>query len=172
MQPDDQLPAPNDPQFDGVRSQLARAFIAHKADLGVAFADDAVILQRVNDICWLLLDSTRPPLAQGRIERFPAEGRDRLSGSAARGFPILGLAQQVRDSLHEVAASCDDRGRHGGLCSTGRVEHAASHYFDRPLATISVSLATSPGTLSASRAPATMARQSKMSFTGKPLSLA
>ena len=51
----DHLPHPTDPEFDEVRSQLARAFIAHKADLGVAFADDAVILQRVDDIAWLLL---------------------------------------------------------------------------------------------------------------------
>ena len=50
--------------------------------------------------------------------------------------------------------------------------YAAGPYFDRPSATISFSLITSPGALSASRAPATIARQSRMFFTVRPLSLA
>jgi hypothetical protein len=47
-----------------------------------------------------------------------------------------------------------------------------SYYCDRPSVTISFNLATSSGTLSASRAPATMGRQRRMSFRVEPLSLA
>src|SRR5262245_38233278 len=44
-------------EFAGVRGQLARAFIAHKADLGLAVAgvSDQAILERVDDIIAVML---------------------------------------------------------------------------------------------------------------------
>ena len=42
--------------FRPIRAQLARAFMAYKSDLGVDFADDEAILQRVDTIAWMILD--------------------------------------------------------------------------------------------------------------------
>jgi hypothetical protein len=55
MPPTD-LPDLNDPAFAPIRAKLTRAFLQHKVDLGVAYADDAAILERVDTITWLLLD--------------------------------------------------------------------------------------------------------------------
>ena len=50
------IPDLADPLFAPIKAQLARCYLQHKDDLGVAYADDEAILQRVDDITWLLLD--------------------------------------------------------------------------------------------------------------------
>ena len=46
---------PNDPEFADVRADLARLFIAHKADLGMANQPDADIARNVNTIAAALM---------------------------------------------------------------------------------------------------------------------
>jgi hypothetical protein len=48
---------------DVVRAQLARSFIEHKADLGVPTATDDTILDHVDDILTILLDTTDEAVA-------------------------------------------------------------------------------------------------------------
>src|SRR5262249_35225427 len=44
----------NNPEFAPIRAQLARTYLKHKDDLGVPFADDADIVEHVDDITVLL----------------------------------------------------------------------------------------------------------------------
>jgi hypothetical protein len=41
---------PDDPQFAGVRGDLARFFVQHKTDMGMADASDTLIIANVNNI--------------------------------------------------------------------------------------------------------------------------
>jgi len=61
------VPPLNSPEFAGVRGQLARAFIAHKADLGLtaAGASDQAIVDRVDDIMTVMLGAVVRATATG-----------------------------------------------------------------------------------------------------------
>jgi hypothetical protein len=52
----DGLPDLDAPEFAPIKARLARLYLSHKADLGVAYRDDADIADKVDDITWLLLD--------------------------------------------------------------------------------------------------------------------
>ncbi|MGQ0582778.1 MAG: hypothetical protein ACT4O6_12635 [Reyranella sp.] len=70
MPPND-IPPLDDPAHDPVRGELARLFICHKGDLGLANHIDADIVARVDDIAALMM------------ERY---GRALLAGDAGRDW--------------------------------------------------------------------------------------
>jgi hypothetical protein len=48
---------PDDPEFAGIRADLARLFLRHRVDLGMALASDEWIVEHTNDITatlWVL----------------------------------------------------------------------------------------------------------------------
>ena len=50
------IPAdPNAPEFDGVRADLTRLFLAHKTDLGMADHPDSFIVDNVNRIAGAIM---------------------------------------------------------------------------------------------------------------------
>jgi len=57
----------NDAEFAPIKARLSRAFLEHKADLGVPFADDAEILKHVDEIAILLINRTGIALATGNL---------------------------------------------------------------------------------------------------------
>jgi hypothetical protein len=84
------LPTDTCPQeLAPIRAQLARAFLEHKADLGVPLADDAKIVNRVDEITALLFDSAGRALRtnnQRWLERYEwfAKLVDNLMSDAPR----------------------------------------------------------------------------------------
>jgi hypothetical protein len=44
------LPEPDDTEFAGIRADLARLFMQHRADLGIALASDEWIIEHANDL--------------------------------------------------------------------------------------------------------------------------
>jgi len=57
MLPTDLIPDARSPRFAAIRTSLARAFLAHKDDLGMPLVDDAEIVKRVDEIAALLFDA-------------------------------------------------------------------------------------------------------------------
>ena len=61
-----QMPkAPNDPAFAPIRARLARAYMEHKADLGVPDASDEDVLRNVDDITRMLMGGVGQAILQG-----------------------------------------------------------------------------------------------------------
>jgi hypothetical protein len=54
---------PDDAQFAGIRGELARLFVAHKADLGMAAASDEFIVEHVVTIARTVMSITNAALA-------------------------------------------------------------------------------------------------------------
>ena len=50
----DDVPPLDDPSHNATRGELARLFVQHKAELGLAVRDDFEIVARVDDIAWHL----------------------------------------------------------------------------------------------------------------------
>jgi hypothetical protein len=61
---DDALPL-DDPSHDAVRGELARLFVLHKRDLGLAGRDDIEIVQRVDDIAYYVLIRVGAAMIEG-----------------------------------------------------------------------------------------------------------
>jgi hypothetical protein len=57
----------NDAEFAPIKARLSRAFLDHKADLGVPLVDDAEIVKHVEEITILLIDRTGIALATGNL---------------------------------------------------------------------------------------------------------
>ena len=73
MLPPDLIPDPSSPRFAAVRARLARAFLDHKADLGVPLVDDADIIKHVDEIAVLLFTAASKALRsndQHWLERY------------------------------------------------------------------------------------------------------
>jgi hypothetical protein len=68
------IPDLNSPEFAGIRTQLTRAFIEHKADLGVPQASDQDILEHVDDIMALLVGTATKALELRSAEWFRRYG--------------------------------------------------------------------------------------------------
>jgi len=68
MPPND-VPPLDDPSHDPVRGELARLFITHKADLGLAERPDADIIARVDDVAALMMESHGRALLAGDAGR-------------------------------------------------------------------------------------------------------
>ena len=60
------IPAdPNDPEFDGVRAELTRLFLAHKADLGMADHPDSFIVDNVSRIAGAIMAAGQVAMDRG-----------------------------------------------------------------------------------------------------------
>ena len=53
----------SDPEFDPIRSRLARAYLEHKDDLGVLLTEDAEIIAHVDEITALLFAAAERALS-------------------------------------------------------------------------------------------------------------
>ena len=53
-----ELPDLNSPEFAPIKARLARAYLEHKADLGVPDATDEAVLARVDEITAILFASS------------------------------------------------------------------------------------------------------------------
>jgi hypothetical protein len=53
-----ELPDLNSPEFAPIKARFARAYLEHKADLGVPNASDEAVLARVDDITAILFASS------------------------------------------------------------------------------------------------------------------
>ena len=61
------LPGPDDPQFAPIRSDLARLYLRHRVDLGLALATDEWIVAHVNDITAVFWTLSRHALDHGNV---------------------------------------------------------------------------------------------------------
>ena len=84
MPPND-IPPLDDPAHDPVRGELARLFIRHKSDLGLADRPDADIVARVDDLMAFMLERHAHAMLAGDagrawLDRYAwfAEACDRL----------------------------------------------------------------------------------------------
>ena len=64
------VPDLDSPKFAPIRTRLARAFMEHKADLGVPEASDQDILDHVDHIMALMLRTTAAALACRSVDWF------------------------------------------------------------------------------------------------------
>lgn len=59
------IPDPDAPEFDGIRADLARLFIEHKADMAMANWPDAWIIEHTNDVTAVLWTLTQHAINHG-----------------------------------------------------------------------------------------------------------
>ena len=56
---------PDDPEFAGIRADLARLYLRHRLDLGIAPASDEWIVEHVNDLTTALWGLTQHAINHG-----------------------------------------------------------------------------------------------------------
>jgi hypothetical protein len=59
------IPDPTSPEFASIRARLAVAYVEHKHELGVPVANDAEIVERVDEITALMLAASAKAISTG-----------------------------------------------------------------------------------------------------------